>query len=111
MVEPPGTAPGSAASIARCNLSPYPVETGTDAYRPNCAKEKGPAASATRPHANPVKNAYFFNASRISAKSSTSLGPEGAGGALGINLLACLTIKKMMKAKIRKLMTAVIKLP
>ena len=40
MVEPPGTAPGSAVPIAHHNLSPYPVETGTPYIGAPAQKER-----------------------------------------------------------------------
>src|SRR5206468_4439349 len=44
----------------------------------------------------------FFSSSRISASSSTSLGPAAASSRLRIILLAQRTIRKMMKARMRK---------
>ena len=40
LVEPPGTAPGSAVPIAHRNSSPSPAETGEDLYRDSCLNGK-----------------------------------------------------------------------
>ncbi|KAJ8136833.1 hypothetical protein OY671_009954, partial [Metschnikowia pulcherrima] len=58
----------------------------------------------------------FFSASRISASSSTSLGPAGAAGAAGSSglanaLFAAFTIRKITKARITKLTIWVTKSP
>lgn len=117
MVEPPGTAPGSAVPIAHHNLSPYPVETGTTVYRAAAPKEKGwekDPDPCPRPKTMRLAPYRFFSASRISASSSTSVGPAGAAGAasgLGASLFAPFTMRKITKAMIRKLMIAVMKEP
>ena len=125
VVETPGTAPGSAVPIARRNLSPYPGEPGTPHIRHPRPNEKGAyekggpcprtarPTDAERPRIQRLTRecAYFFSASRISVSRSTSLGPAAASGALGIILLACLTIRKITKAKITKLMIAVMNDP
>ena len=55
---------------------------------------------------------HFLSESRISRNSTTSSG--GVGGALGssrFNRLICFTIKKMMNARMRKLIATVMKFP
>jgi len=111
MVEPPGTAPGSAAPIVRRNLSPYPVETGTGQYRAHSANEKGGSCAPAPNFQTDAGFQPFFSASRISVSRSTSLGPAGAAAGGGIILLAWRTIRKMTKAMITKLMIAVMNEP
>ncbi|MEY4999920.1 MAG: hypothetical protein RIS00_1964 [Pseudomonadota bacterium] len=57
-----------------------------------------------------IATRYFFNASRISVSRSTSLGPAG-GAIFAKKPFALRTIRKMMKARIRKLISLVMKLP
>ncbi len=53
---------------------------------------------------------YFLSESRISRSSTTSSGAAGGGTAF-FSLFICLTIRKMMKARIEKLIATVMKLP
>ena len=73
------------------------------------AKRRNTAASAPFCAISPWN--YFFSASRISVSSSTSLGPAGASAGLGMILLACLTIRKIINAKITKFTTALMNEP
>ena len=55
---------------------------------------------------------YFLSASRISRSSTTSSGgAAGLAGSARRRRLICFTIRKMMKARIRKLSATVMKLP
>jgi len=62
------------------------------------------------------QQAHFFKASRISRSSITSSGvgvgaAGGAGGASRFRRFICLIIRKMMNARMMKLMAMVMKLP
>src|SRR5690349_19102799 len=77
--------------------------------------ERDPARAGS-PQVSPTANHpsldHFFSESRISRNNETSSGGAGTGtGCSRLSLLICFTIRKMMNARMKKLIATVMKLP